>query len=170
MKATKFIVLVGGILGILAFFLPIVTVHHRGETASVSAFQVVKGLDAVTDAVDASGHEADVALASAGSSAGEAKDGLAAAKGIVFALFVPALILSILGARGLSKKAFGRGAGAFALIMGLIGLGIGAMLKGAAEGDAGIGIYLLVLTGVLGTVGGLLALVKPERAQVLAAA
>ena len=52
MKASKFIVLVGGILGILAFFLPIVTVHRRGVTASVSAFQVVKGLDTASVAVD----------------------------------------------------------------------------------------------------------------------
>ena len=170
MKASKFIVLVGGILGILAFFLPIVTVHHRGATASVSAFQVIKGLDTVSVAVDDHQADVDVALASSGSSAAEAKDGLAAAKGIVFALFVPALILAALGGRGVAKKKFGRGAGAFSLILGLIGLGIGALLQGAAGGESGIGIYLLVLTGVAGTVGGLLALVKPERAAVAAAA
>ena len=37
MKASKFIVLVGGILGILAFFLPMVTVEREGANASVSA-------------------------------------------------------------------------------------------------------------------------------------
>jgi len=168
MKASKFIVLVGGILGILAFFLPIVTVHHRGATASVSAFQVIKGLDTVSVAVD--DHQADVALASSGSSAAEAKDGLAAAKGIVFALFIPALILAAIGGRGVAKKKFGRGAGAFSLILGLVGLGIGALLQSAAGGESGIGIYLLVMTGIAGTVGGLLALVKPERAAVAAAA
>ena len=47
MKASKFIVLVGGILGILSFFLPLVSVTRHGETVKVSAFQVVKGLDAL---------------------------------------------------------------------------------------------------------------------------
>ena len=35
MKASKFIVLVGGILGILAFFLPMVTVHRQDFSGSV---------------------------------------------------------------------------------------------------------------------------------------
>ena len=38
------------------------------------------------------------------------------------------------------------------------------ILKSAAEGDSGIGMTLLLLTGVAGVVGGLMALVKPERA------
>ena len=52
MKASKFIVLVGGILGILSFFLPLVSVTREGKTVSVSAFEVMKGLDAVGAAVD----------------------------------------------------------------------------------------------------------------------
>ena len=52
MKASKLVVLVGGILGILAFFLPLGQRRHvEGNTASVSAFQVVKGLDASRGAV-----------------------------------------------------------------------------------------------------------------------
>jgi len=47
MKASKFIVLVGGILGILSFFLPLVSVTREGKTVSVSAFEVMKGLAAV---------------------------------------------------------------------------------------------------------------------------
>ena len=46
-----------------------------------------------------------------------------------------------------------------------VGLGIAAILKSAAEGDGGIGLTLLLVTGVAGVVGGLAALVKPERAQ-----
>ncbi len=37
------------------------------------------------------------------------------------------------------------------------------ILKSAAEGDAGIGMTLLLLTGVSGVVGGIAGLVKPER-------
>ena len=68
------------------------------------------------------------------------------------------------------RKKFGRVAGTFSLLFGLIGLGIGALLKGAAEGDSGIGLTLLLVTGVAGVVGGLIALVKPERPVIPATA
>lgn len=161
MKASKFIVLAGGILGILAFFLPMVTVQRQDFSGSVSAFQIVKGLDAVS--VAAGSHDVSVALADAGSSAQSAKDALDGMKGIVMAIFAPALMLSLIGGLGVMRKKFGRVAGTFSLLFGLIGLGIGAMLKGAAEGDSGIGLTLLLVTGVAGVVGGLIALVKPER-------
>jgi hypothetical protein len=54
-------------------------------------------------------------------------------------------------------------AGTFSLLSGLIGLGIAMILKSAAEGDGGIGLTLLLVTGVAGVVGGLAALIKPER-------
>lgn len=44
MKASKFLVLAGGILGILAFFLPMVTIHRADYTGSASAFQIIRGL------------------------------------------------------------------------------------------------------------------------------
>ena len=159
MKATKFIVLVGGILGILSFFLPLVSVTRDNATAKVSAFQIMKGLDTVSVAVDsAETHNVqEVATQS------EAKKDVGAMKGIVMAIFAPAILLALIGGFGVMRKRFGRAAGAFSLIFGLIGLGIGAVLKGAAEGDAGIGMTLLLITGVCGVLGGLMALVKPER-------
>lgn len=162
MKASKFIVLVGGILGILAFFLPMVTVHRESYTGSVSAFQIIKGLDSVS--VAAGSQEVNVAMADAGASVRAAKDGIDSMKGIVMAIFAPAMLLALIGGLGVARKKFGRGAGALSLVFGLIGLGIGAVLKGAAEGDAGIGLTLLLVTGLAGVIGGLLALVKPERA------
>jgi len=159
MKATKFIVLVGGILGILSFFLPLVSVQRANATGKVSAFQIIKGLDTVAVAVDnAEVHTVqDVQLRS------EAKKDVGAMKGIVMAIFAPAVLLTLIGGLGVMRKRFGRGAAAFSLIFGLIGLGIGAILKSAAEGDAGIGMTLLLITGVGGVVGGLMGLVKPER-------
>lgn len=162
MKASKFIVLAGGILGILAFFLPMVSVHRADYSGTVSAFQIMKGLDTI--AVQAGSEEVNVAMASAGASAAEAKDAINGMKGIVMAIFAPAILLLLIGGLGVARKKFGRVAGAFSLIFGLVGLGIGAILKGAAEGDSGIGLTLLLVTGVAGVVGGLIALVKPERA------
>ena len=72
----------------------------------------------------------------------------------------------LIGGLGVMRKQFGRVAGTFSLLFGLIGLGIGALLKGAAEGDSGIGLTLLLVTGVAGVVGGLIALVKPERLSI----
>lgn len=160
MKASKFLVLAAGILGILAFFLPMVTVHHGGSSGSASAFQIIKGLEVASDAV-----ASDDVRAAAMSSAdvASAKEGLDAMKGIVMAIFVPAILLAAIGAFGVSKKKFGRVAGFFSLVLGLIGLGIGMLLNGAAGDDAGVGLSMLLGTGVLGTVGGLFALVKPER-------
>jgi hypothetical protein len=166
MKASKFIVLAGGILGILAFFLPMVSVHRGDYSGTVSAFQIFKGLDQLT--VQAGTQEASVALANAGSSAAEAKDALNGMKGIVMAIFAPAILLLLIGGMGVARKKFGRVAGAFSLIFGLIGLGIGGLLTSAAEGDSGIGLTLLLVTGVAGAVGGLLTLVKPDRGQVTA--
>ncbi len=159
MKATKFIILVGGILGLLSFFLPLVSVHRAEGKATVSALQIIKGLETVSVAVDT----AEVHSVRDVEVRGAAKQDLGAMKGIVMAVFAPALLLALIGGIAVSRKRFGRGSAALALVFGLIGLGIGAVLNGAAEGDGGIAITLLLVTGVCGTVGGLIGLVKPER-------
>ena len=164
MKASKFVVLVGGILGILAFFLPMVSVSRQGKTVTVSAFQVVKGLEAVKAEVEKDEVRAQAASTSYDrASYGKAKDGVDGIKGIVMAIFAPALLLALIGGAGVARKKFGRVAGTFSLLFGLVGLGIGAILKSAAEGDSGIGLTLLLITGLAGIVGGIMALVKPER-------
>ncbi|MDQ3335858.1 MAG: hypothetical protein M4D80_11880 [Myxococcota bacterium] len=166
MKASKFVVLVGGILGILAFFLPMVSVTREGKTVTVSALQVMKGLDTVSSELDKD--EVSMKAASYGETASlnEAKDGVSGIKGIVMAIFAPALLLALIGGAGVARKRFGRVAGTFALLFGLVGLGIGAVLKSAAEGDSGIGLTVLLITGLAGIVGGIMTLVKPERLQV----
>lgn len=159
MKATKFIVLVGGILGILSFFLPLVSVTREGKTASVSAFQIIKGLDSVEVAVDKAGTEREISVETSAS----AKKDIGALKGIVMAIFGPAAWLALIGGIGVARKRFGRVAASFSLVFGLIGLAIAGVLKAAAEGDSGIGLTMLLLTGVAGVVGGIMGLAKPER-------
>ncbi len=70
---------------------------------------------------------------------------------------------ALIGGMGVARKKFGRVAGTFSLLLGFVGLGIAALLKSAAEGDAGIGLTMLIVTGLAGIVGGVLALAKPER-------
>ncbi len=159
MKASKLIVLVGGILGILAFFLPLVSVHRADFHGTASAYQIVKGLDKVGSAVDEAADRAEAPSMEVD----QAKDGLGKIKGLVMAIFAPAAVLALLGGLGVARKKFGRGAGTLALLVGLIGLAIAALLKSAAEGDAGIGLTFLLITGAAGVVGGVMALVNPER-------
>jgi hypothetical protein len=159
MKASKFIVLVGGILGILAFFLPLVSVQRTDFTGTVSAFQLVKGLDTAQGAIDHASVQTPDELEARDS----AKSGVGALKGIVIAIFVPAFLLAAIGALGVKRKKFGRVAGTFSLLLGAVGLGIAVLLKSAAEGDSGIGMTLLLVTGIAGVAGGLFALVKPDR-------
>lgn len=165
MKASKFIVLVGGILGLLAFFLPMVSVERGDAKVSVSAFQVVKGLDEVSATVGS--EEVKVKAAAygdvGGASVAEAQSGIEKIKGIILAFFAPALLLAAIGGLGVARKKFGRVAGTFSLLLGLVGLGVAVMLRSAAEGDAGAALTVLLLTGVAGVVGGILALAKPER-------
>jgi len=171
MKASKFIVLLGGILGILAFFLPLVSVTRGAgaeqATGTVSAFQIVKGIDEIKVHVDQASTNTHGDVAVSADQLREMKEntkgGLDQIKGIVMAIFAPALLLALLGGAGILRGKFQRLSGVFAFLRGAVGLGIGALLKGAAEGDSGIGMTLLLVTGVLGLAGGLLALVKPER-------
>src|SRR5262249_35295629 len=128
MKASKFLVLAGGLLGIIAFFLPMVTVHRAGYTGSASAFQIIKGLEVASQAVSSD----EVRAAAMNTDAVQsAKEGVDAMKGIVMAIFVPAILLAAIGGLGVAKKKFGRGAGALSLLLGLVGLGIGALLMSA---------------------------------------
>lgn len=164
-KVAKFLVLGAGLAGLLAFFLPLISVSKSGVDGKLSAFQIVKGIDSLNDVVE--GTEAEsVADARAKEEANEA---LGAVKGIVMALFVPALLLAVIGGIGASKKRFGRGLAVPSMLLGLVGLAIWATLSSAAsdptgaESAAGVGMHLLLLTGLGGTVGGLVGTIKPDR-------
>lgn len=169
MKASKFIVLVGGIVGLIAFFLPAIKVTHQGQTVGVSAMQMVAGLDLAKDAVDKA-KAPDVAGADGGELKkvkADASSEISKVKGIVMGLFAPALLLVIIGGVGAMRRRFGRGLGSLSLLLGLISLAIGALIMSAASegGDtsAGIAITMLVVTGIAGALGGLMALIKPDR-------
>jgi len=159
MKASKFIVFLGGILGIVAFFLPLVSVTHQGHKATVSAMQLVKGLDSVQS--DDTPSEARAAMSPDAIRA--TKDTAGALKGIVIAVFVPAFLLAAIGGVAVARRRFGRLGSIFAMVIGLIGLAIAGLLVAAAEGDSGSGLILLLVSAIAGTLGGLLATIKPDR-------
>lgn len=168
MKASKFVVLAGGILGLIAFFLPLLSIPvDNNQTVRVSAFQVVRGVDGL---VDAAGVKEEIASLDLDSrkllDAGDHEE-LGAMKKLVFAIFLPAGLIALIGVLGVARKKFGRLAGTFALLLGLVTLGVGALMRSAANESgtsAGIAITVLLLTGLLAFAGGIMALAKPERA------
>ncbi|GMV41953.1 MAG: hypothetical protein AMXMBFR64_36690 [Myxococcales bacterium] len=58
-KISKFIVLLAGIVGVAAFFLPLASVKDSGFTGQLSAFQIVKGISSTQDVVGEAGKIVD---------------------------------------------------------------------------------------------------------------
>jgi hypothetical protein len=181
MKFTKFIVLAGGLIGLLAFFLPLIAVKDSGVTGALSAYRIVKGIDSAQQVIE----HADTAAVDAydkseafAASKADANQALGEVKGVVLAIFAPALLLTLIGGVAVMRKKFGRLGGVGALLFGAIGLGIWAILNAAAsEVEAtggsdvkGIGMWLLMLTGLCGLVAGIMTLVKPDRGPAAAPA
>ena len=165
-KAMKYVVLASGIIGLIAFFLPLIAVEKSGVEGKLSAFQIVKGIDAVQDIVKeapktGTAEEKEIVT--------DANDALDEVKGIVLAIFGPAALLALLGVIATVRKRFGRGMAIPTFLIGLIGLGIWALLNAAAEevgGDEsvkGIAMHLLMITGLGGTFAGLVGTIKPDR-------
>lgn len=165
-KATKYIVLAAGLIGLVAFFMPLIAVQKSGVEGKLSAYRIVKGIDSAQDVVKEAG--AGAGTVEDKQAVEEANKALGDVKGIVLAIFGPALLLALFGGIGAAKKRFGRGLAIPSFLIGLIGLGIWALLNSAAsagdgESVAGVGMHMLMLTGLGGTIGGLFAMIKPDR-------
>ena len=147
MRFTKHMVLLGGVLGVVTFFLPYVVFHAGSESASVSAFDVLRG------------------IGSAEGMRGLETKGV----GYVLLVFGPPVLLLVMG--GLAEKAdkFGRLGGVLALLIGLWSALMGGALMslkvdtGELANEPGVAVYTLLAAGVLGALAGLLALIKPDR-------
>ena len=182
MGAAKFLVLVGGIVGIVSFFMPLIAVKNSGIEGAVSAFQIVKGLETASEVVKGAAGEAAAAAEEAGSvelkkAAGEANQALSTVKNIVLGAYAPSLLMLIIGVVAVARKQFGRLGGTGGFLFGLITLGVWAILNaasnevaadiakagGSVDSVKGMGMHLLMVAGALGLIGGLMALIKPER-------
>jgi hypothetical protein len=165
MKAIKLVVLVAGAIGLLSFFLPLFEVDVGGPSKeTVSGFQLVKGLHAVQSEVEHLGDTATGAdAAETRLAARGAKSDLGALKGVVLAIWAPALLITLIGGIGVGRKKFGRVAGTFTMLLGLVELGVAAI--GLSDGARGVGIaiYLMLVTGIVAFVSGVIALIKPDR-------
>ncbi len=167
-KATKYVILSAGLIGLISFFMPLISVSKAGIAGKLSAYRIVKGISSAQDVVGKAGnklkHRDDKAAVA------EANKALGAIKGIVMGVFFPAFMVFIFGLVGTLKKSFGRGLAIPTFIFGLLGLGISGLLTAAAssgggESVAGAGMYMLLLASITATVGGLVAIIKPDRKE-----
>lgn len=169
MKASAVLVLIGGLLGLIGFFMPFVAMKQDGIAVTMSASQFVRGQIPHVKADDtlqqnalesAEGRAAMKASVDEGSKAIEHLEEIKTFIIVVYA--VPGVLL-LLGAIGLLRQRFGRAIGALCLVLGLGVLGIGALLQSASEGQAGLGVTLLLPAGAAVALGSLIALIKPLR-------
>jgi hypothetical protein len=172
-KATKFVVLAGGVIGIISFFLPLIALKKSGIEGKLSAYRVVAGVTSADQVLDKQtaamvGNELDKDLKES------SKKDLEEVKPVILGMFVPVALIAVIGVIAVARRKFQRLGGTGALIFGLAGLAIAAALLAVAGDEqatagtdsdsiAGIGMYTMFLAAAMGTVGGIMALIKPDR-------
>lgn len=184
-KILKFAVIGFGALGLVAFFMPLI--HVKEANAKVSAWQVVKGLDKVKEGADDVAKSAekatkilnkakDTAIDKAAEKsetvrkhAKAVSDGAKTAKYIFYIPFFPAAMFVLIGVLAVFRR-FGRGSAISVMLMGLIGIGIWALIRAAAK-DVGVqdalgsAVMMLAISYFGATACGLVGLFKPEKEE-----
>jgi hypothetical protein len=176
MKPWKYMMIVAGLIGFAGMFLPLVEVRHGPIVLGFSAKDLSFGMDRTHSLLDKEipkfaerrlpadlrGAREDARLVA------EASRGAALA-------FVPAALMTLLGAIGYARRRFGRILGACAFLLGLssIGAWIGLRfaIRYALEEIAlerttvglQLGAHTLLAIGGLGLLAGIGALAQPER-------
>jgi hypothetical protein len=169
MKVWKVIILVCGLAGLAGFFLPMATTTDAaGKSTSYSALDIMRGGGNAGQVV---GTMKDVGEGHAVSKELTEKidahlsQGVMALKGIVAALFLPALLLVVLGLSGIVRGRFGRVGAIGAIVFGLVSAAVwGIFYLGASSGAAtlGLGLHMLLVAGLGGIIGGIGNFVKPD--------
>ena len=167
MKPWKVVVLLAGLAGIAGFFLPFIKYKSPdgSVTGTISAYQIVAGIDDPGDIVD--GDVPNLDREQVAVLVKQFNEGLAELKTLMLGFFAPAVLLAVIGALGMARGRLGRIAGVFALLLGLANAGVFLLFRGVAadsgqtEATLGIGLTMLLLAGVGGAIGGLGAIVSP---------
>lgn len=173
MKPWKFLILVGGVIGVIGFFLPFASGHDERANVhlGVSAYQLVRGIDSVKEVIDDAKQAEHATRAADKDIARNLEEGMSAVRGFALLAYFPAALLAILGALAVVRGKLGRLGGLFAIMLGAASAGIWALLSAAASqqrGDATVlklelGTHVLLVAGLLGLLGGIGALVSPDR-------
>jgi hypothetical protein len=171
MKATKFVVLVAGLLGIIGFFLPIVKADTAEWSGSYTGFQAMKGIDEASDIITLKDKALDDQVREMEDSAfGKAQLESFAKKAddlriVITLIFGPAFVIAIIAGIAIGMKKFGRLPAVGTLVMALMMTLLGLALLGAGDETTKVGpaVYLVFAGGVVGVVGSVMTLVKPDE-------
>ena len=175
MKAWKFVILLGGVIGLIGFFMPFMTVKsdHPPIEFSPSGFAFIRG------AVDVAKMSPEVAaVADHGELAkveAQLSETLKQAGSYVLMFYAPTILSFLIGLVCVLRRRIGRFAGFIALVSGAAGIGVWALFSSVmADSESktvdyttglGIGLHLILVCGALSAIAGLGALVKPDRGE-----
>lgn len=162
---------IGALLaGVLAFFLPFITMKGPGPNGAptdytFSVIQLMQGAEGIKDVVAEKVPEANLVSAADTEELGKAIDAL---KGMLLIPFVPTALFLLIALLGLRR--FGRGLGVLSLLVGLLALAGWAILDAAmsAASEEGteaafeLGFTMLLVGALLGIVGGIAGIAKPQ--------
>ena len=170
-KLAKFIVLGGGVLGLLGFFLPLITATYQDVNAQISTFQLVRGIDDIQDIVEV---KVDDVPPEAKAGIADFNESLKEARVFFYALFAPAALLTLFGLLAVAKAHMGRVLGFLCFLAGGAGVGVWVLLqtviseaaKSGTTATGGVGMHLILASGALGALAGLVALISPEQGYV----
>lgn len=162
--------LIGGIAGVAGFFLPFITFHSRDDriAGSVSAYQIVRGIDDVNALID-DARPVAVTHDQAKQVMATLDRELARYRSALVACYVPAAALALLGALAGVRRKMGRIAALLAIALGLANAAVWALFYEVSmehpdvTASIGIGLHLLLIAGALGGLAGLGALIAPDR-------
>ena len=167
MPLWKYLVLIGGIAGITGFFLPLINFEGK-LSGSISAYQVIKGIDDVANFID--GAKPIIATdADAHKFTTRVNKDLAEYRNLVIALYAPAALLALFGAFAGVRRKLGRIGGLFVILLGAANALIWFLLFQVSveaqdsSASLGIGLHMLAIAGAFALTGGIGALVLPDH-------
>ncbi len=174
MKAWKYLVLIGGIAGIAGFFLPFITFKSPdGDIeGSVSAYQIVRGIDAVDELIDTT-KPVTSSNADAQRVVSTINTELERYRGALIAVYIPAAALAILGVLVGIRRRMGRISGLLAIVIGLANAGVWLLFYQVSTEQhdvtaaIGLGLHALLIAGGLSALAGVGALFVPDRGELV---
>jgi hypothetical protein len=166
----KYVVLLGGILGIAGFFAPFMEYKAPdGTLTGASAYDIARGEVDVSPLMKKAEELGMVTHAEAERATRIIEKGVYAYRGAMIVVFIPAALIFLIGLLSFARKKMGRLAGLSAIVLGVGAVGVWIFFFRSEPptqqtvGQLGLGIYALFVCGLLGVLGGLGSLVFPDR-------
>jgi hypothetical protein len=166
----KYVVLLGGILGVAGFFAPFMEYKAPdGTLTGASAYEIARGEVDVSPLMKKAEELGMVTRAEAERATRILEKGIYAYRGAMVVCFVPAALIFLIGLASFARKKMGRLAGLFAIVFGLACVGVWIFFfredapTEQTVGQLGLGIYALFVCGLLGILGGIGSTLFPDR-------